>query len=339
MVCLLKSILILPAVNGLQNRLFEEGCRDNANFMFIELKQKLAEQGYDLKTIDMGNTDEAEKIIIFDIPFAHEPHFRFFHECVNNGYRNKMFFIQWESPIVRPHMWNKDIYRHFAKIFTFNEDVVDNVKFFQAYAPVPFLEPVEFIPFAQRKLCTMISGNKTFQHPMEIYFERTAAIRAFERLSPYQFDLYGTGWNQPITQLQARFPFLTPYYPSYRGAVISKAPVLAQYKFCIAYENIMSGPGLGISGGIDKIHHPFMAGCVPIYLGATNITSLVPQGTFIDRRNFSSYEELYGFLVQMKETDYMQIINNIKDYLQSELYYKHFSTKGFVDMMIAHLIR
>lgn len=76
------------------------------------------------------------------------------------------------------------------------------------------------------------------------------------------------------------------------GTVESKAITLAKYKFCICYENMRD-----VKGYItEKIFDCFMAGCVPIYWGASNITDYIPADCFIDRRTFTSMEELYVFM-------------------------------------------
>ena len=76
---------------------------------------------------------------------------------------------------------------------------------------------------------------------------------------------------------------LFPRYPSYAGEISSKRAILEQYKFSICYENMSDMPGYIT----EKIFDCFFAGCVPIYLGASNMTDYIPGGTFIDKRKFS----------------------------------------------------
>ena len=66
-----------------------------------------------------------------------------------------------------------------------------------------------------------------------------------------------------------------------------KIDVLKKYRFCICYENIKD-----VSGYVtEKIFDAFWAGCIPVYLGADNISDHVPKNCFISRRDFGSDEE------------------------------------------------
>ena len=63
------------------------------------------------------------------------------------------------------------------------------------------------------------------------------------------------------------------------------------------YENIK-----GLNGYItEKIFDAFVAGNVPIYWGASDINEYIPDNCFIDRRNFINHEQMYKFLINMKE--------------------------------------
>ena len=68
------------------------------------------------------------------------------------------------------------------------------------------------------------------------------------------------------------------------------------------------------------------AGCIPIYLGCPNISNEIDPDTFIDKRDFSSYKELYKYLKSMSIKEYLfkinKIINFYDKYLKST-YYDH----------------
>ena len=61
-----------------------------------------------------------------------------------------------------------------------------------------------------------------------------------------------------------------------------------------------------------------VAGCVPIYWGANNIEDYIPKNCFIDRRDFSSNEQLYAFIKNMKKEEYESYLENIQNFLESE---------------------
>lgn len=337
----METILISHDYPFLKNRLFDISDKnwnyDNRFVPFYELKKALLSLGYELKTIDMGNPLEAKYIIFSDIPPQWAKHYLPYKWCVEHGLQKKMLLWLWESPVVLPDTWNLSLHSNFAKIFTWNDDLVDNRKYYKMFYPQPVLEESDFIPFSKRKLCTLIAKNQIYRHPLELYTERITAIRSFERLCPYDFDLFGKGWNQPKNSVEQKMPFLMPRFPSYRGAVNSKSTTLANYKFCFCYENAIGVEGF--SGYIsEKIHHCFMSNCVPIYLGANNIEQFIPPNTFIDRRNFNSYEQLYSFLMQITEAEYMPYIKNIQNYLCSKSFYDTFSVNAFVNLMVKHLV-
>ncbi|WP_226896450.1 glycosyltransferase family 10 domain-containing protein [Poseidonibacter ostreae] len=57
----------------------------------------------------------------------------------------------------------------------------------------------------------------------------------------------------------------------------------------------------------EKIFDSFFAGCVPVYLGADNITEHIPKECFIDKREFDTYEKLYKYLKNMSDEEYVTI--------------------------------
>ena len=102
-------------------------------------------------------------------------------------------------------------------------------------------------------------------------------------------------------------------YPSYKGTVENKKPVMEKYRFSICYENARDIPGYIT----EKIFDSFFAGCVPVYRGASNVTDFIPKNCFVDKRDFASYEELYKFLKSMPDDDYMAYLNNIENFLSA----------------------
>lgn len=150
------------------------------------------------------------------------------------------------------------------------------------------------------------------------------------------------GWDRHYFQGSLsrlnRFKLLTGLlkldYPSYKGAIKSKREILQKYKFAICYENVRDIPGYIT----EKIFDCFFAGCVPVYWGAPNITDHIPADTFIDRRAFKSYEELYNYLKNMSDEDYIDYLDAIKNFIKSDKIYP-FSAKCFAKTLIKETIR
>lgn len=228
--------------------------------------------------------------------------------------KEKMILFVWEPPTVQKHLHEEKFHDCFSKIYTFDDSLVDNVKYYKYY--YPSLRPVHanLPPFDQRKLCTQIVAHKTSKHPKELYTERERVIRFFEEKEEGLFEFYGWGWD-------------SKEYKTYRGTIPNgfKVDTLANYRFSICYENIE-----GIEGYItEKIFDCFAAGTIPIYLGAPNIEAHIPKECFIDRRDFTSHEELLSFLKNFSKEEYETYLKNIRKFLDSEKGAK-FSSYNFI---------
>lgn len=308
------------------NVLFDKGqtkisARDSAFAKYHILYDVFKQNGYEIATNDINTIEESDVVIYHDLP----------SQLPQKKDKHKSYLIMNESPLVRPDNFDKLKHENFSKIFTWDDDLVDNKKYFKFNYSFVIPEKIPKNP-NKEKLCCLIVGNKISNHPNELYSERVELIRWFEKKHPLDFDLYGVGWNEysfrgikPIrafNKLQIAkkimYQFFGDYYPSYRGSVIDKFETMQNYKFAICYENIKN-----ISGYItEKMLDSMFAGCIPIYLGSNNITSHIPKNAFIDRRDFSHYDELYDFIKTMKEDTYMTYLDNIELFLNSEEGYR-----------------
>ena len=99
------------------------------------------------------------------------------------------------------------------------------------------------------------------------------------------------------------------------------------------YENARDIPGYIT----EKIFDCFFAGCVPVYLGAPNVADYIPSGTFIDKRNFKTYEELYSYIKNMPETEYAGYLDAIKNFVRSDKIYP-FSAECSAETLFMEII-
>ncbi len=232
--------------------------------------------------------------------------------------KNKCWLINIEPPVYLPHLYDRLLCRYFGKIFVMFDDLVDNTNYFKFYYPQPRQKRNPTVTdFSQKKLCTVIAGNKTSHHPKELYSERLKAIAAFSKIAAKEFDLYGHGWEG---------------YTNWKGIVSNKWQTIEKYKFCICYENMKDQLGYIT----EKIFDCFVAGCVPIYFGASNILKYIPKECFIDLCAFSSYEQLYHFLKTMDQKTHQSYLDAIDRYFkspQAQLY----SIDHFIEIIKTHL--
>lgn len=79
----------------------------------------------------------------------------------------------------------------------------------------------------------------------------------------------------------------------------TKLSVIAKYKFCIGFEN-----SIALDYVTEKFFDPFLAGTVPVYLGAPNVEMFAPgESAFINASNFSGPQELARFLKHLDGDD------------------------------------
>ncbi len=313
--------------------------RDDSLFPYYLLRQKLFKFNISLNTYDYFNSNKNNNhnhiLIFFDIP-------RNFDVLLKNHKNIDKYLVIFETEVISSTNWNRDFHRNFKKIFTWNDKLIDGKKYIKYYWPNKIPENLDFNLNKKTKFCAMIAGHKFKKHPLELYTERLKGIRWFEQNHPEDFDLYGIGWDKycfkGILSRLNRFDVLRkikkPRYPSYKGPIELKKEVYKKYKFAICYENARNIPGYIT----EKIFDCFFAGCVPIYWGAPNITDHIPTDTFIDKRNFSTYEELYSYLKNMSNREYMGYLDAIKDLIKSNKIYP-FSAEHFAEILVNEILR
>ena len=125
------------------------------------------------------------------------------------------------------------------------------------------------------------------------------------------FKFFGVGWDESE-------------FKAYNGKVDSKYNILKNYKFTLCYENECNIAGL-IS---EKIFDCFYARSIPIFWGASNPENYFPKDTYIDKRDFKTYDELNAYLSNMSECEYNRRIEAIEKYLLSDEF-KKFSSESF----------
>lgn len=315
---------------------------DNLNYPFVLLSQRLREAGHKTSTIDLDDIKKFDAVVFVEFPGVNN---RYFKQLIAAGSKN-LYLILLESPIIKPDNYSIENHTYFKKVFTWSDPLIDGKKYFKIQCSQKIPLEFNFGLGQAKKLCTIISSNKSMAHPKELYTERIKAIRWFENNHPENFDLYGIGWDRynfsgiflgmKLARLN-RITFLTklfrPHYPSYKGKVTSKRETYQKYKFSVCYENVKDAQGYIT----EKIFDCFFGGCVPIYLGANNIGDHVPLDTFIDKRNFDTYEKLYTYIKNMPDKEYLNYVNAIKNFLKSDKAYL-FSAEYFANTLIKEII-
>lgn len=325
----MKKISFVVGKDYLNNRVFdlsnESLNRDNCLLPFYLLKEQLKKLSFDMNTQDIQSCEASDVVLYNEMP---KP----FPEKID---KEKSYLILFESELIRPDNWDKKYHQSFKKIFTWDDRLVDGKKYFKFNFPNKIFT-TEVDNKKRKKLVTLISGNKTCSHPLELYSKRLETIRWFEKNHPEDFDYYGVGWDYSMSLWwqkvfkKLKLLSLIPKSPSlcYRGKVASKFEALKNYQFSICYEN-----GRDIDGYItEKIIDCFVSGNIPVYWGPKNIESHIPKNTFIDRNEFKTHEDLYHYLNKMELEKIQEYQENIKAFLQSERGFR-FSNEHFVEVI------
>lgn len=245
--------------------------------------------------------------------------------------KNESFLVIREPQCIMPFMHETINYTKFTKIFTWNDDLVNNkniIKLNCIQTPI-----ITNINNSWEKFCCMISSNKFSFHKDELYSERRKAVQFFEKYYPNEFDLFWTRWNKffyPFnTSIQSIFKkdfslskifvyiyiiLLKNNYKIYRWRVDDKFKTLSKYRFSICFEN-QRWTNWYIT---EKIWDCFFSWSIPIYLWADNITDYIPANCFIDMRKYFSYEELYIHMKSLSNDEIEWFKNNISNFLSSE---------------------
>ena len=252
---------------------------------------------------------------------------------------------------IRHHSNSEFINKHkyFNKLFTCFDEYVDGKKYIKINYAHKFPKNIKKNFLEKKKLCVLINSKKLSKYTNEndLYSRRIEAIKWFEANHPDDFDLYGMGWDKfifsgpKIIKSLNLIPFLPIFFAkllgqtfsSYKGVVENKKLLMEKYRFSICYENTKNIPGYIT----EKIFDSFFAGCVPIYWGANNILDYIPKDCFIDKRDFQTYEDLYEFIKNITEPEYLNYLENIENYLKSDAAFQ-FKSESFVKTMIENIL-
>jgi hypothetical protein len=313
-----------------QNRMFTQSkssVGDDLAYGAVILGQRLRALGHDVATLDMQPLSWFDKVFFTDYPTKFNKHFR---ELLRLKHPNINLHLS-EPPIIRADNYNPANHVHFRQVLTWKKDLcaANPEKYVPYHLGNKFQQPTPARPFQERKLCALINSFMFSVHPRELYSERIRAIRWFESHAAGDFDLIGTEWDKPlftgrmsVMNLPLRFFYRriglfkklkVKRFPSFIGPnKVSKHLTLKAYRFCVAYENSAEPDYLS-----EKLFDCFFAGCVPIYMGAPNVLDSIPANTFVDKRQFPTYDKLHHYISTMSEREYEGYLGAIDSFLKS----------------------
>ena len=228
-----------------------------------------------------------------------------------------------EPENINPSLYYLSRYRNrFSTVFTWDRRLLSKYPHYKPVNVPVGAEPSSYrenrfggIPFDEKKLLIAVSRNRWAYMPQSTYNLRKAAYRHFEARCPGSFDLYGQGWNNPVTLFERWFGFHR--FSCYRGEIPGgwddKVAVMSRYKFALCYENNAGQPGY-VS---EKITDCLCARCVPIYYGSPGVEDLIPQDCWIDARQFKDFREMQDFIMGMTPERHAGYLSSIETFMHS----------------------
>lgn len=309
--------------------------------IFARLKNFLRQINIHINTYDISTKSPPYINIHFDIPYPFPSNFPIWKTIFLN--RRKNILICTEPPTVNPFNYMKIIHTFFIKVYTWNDELVDNKKYFKFRLPKASIGiKTKALKFKEKKFLTLINSNKLPFYPFklfssfgrELYSERIRAIEFFEQTIADKFYLYGRGWNKPEKYNLRERIFGFKKYSTYKGEVVDKIKLLSGFKYSLCFENLTDAKGFIT----EKIFDCFKAKCVPIYWGASNIEKYIPKDCFIDFRDFGNYEKLLSFLYSIEENRYNNYIENIEKLLRNEKFISLWFEDGYAKFFLGDVL-
>ena len=187
--------------------------------------------------------------------------------------------------------------------------VISN-KFWQGPLKLPLFRNLKIYPkWLMHQWQMKTSPNRNLAIQNELQTKRLEAIEYFGKKN--KLDLYGKGWesleNLP-KNWQQKLQNLDTIKKS--TPIKDKLKTISSYKFAICFENV-SYPG----HITEKIIDCFVAGIIPIYLGPENINYFIPKDTFINMRDFKSWQDLNDCLLSFSKKDAQKMLQKARKFI------------------------
>ena len=237
----------------------------------------------------------------------------------------KAFFIM-EPVILAPHLYKKlpELTRIFDEVYLHNTTGngyslknVNQSKLKKIYWPLPYTGVLKDYWKNKNRLKKLVVINGNHNPKLRKPEHYSTRIKAMSALSKYDvIDLYGKGWSKWYSK-QSFWPTYWIYRKNlmriYKGECTSKYQILSKYEFCLCFENT------SMEGYIsEKIFDCFYAGTIPLYLGDPTINRFIPDDCFIDVRKFSSWDELYQYIMNLDDEELNQLRISAKEFMENQ---------------------
>ena len=331
-----------PSKAYYKDRLFDQSDpvlnRDDTLAPFIRVREALGRKGIKVHTADRLLQQQEKNQLDDYYSFGILDNYA---QLKSRGNVTLQAFVIFEPPVVDPRLYGAlpELTAVFNRVYVHNVNGdgyslkgVDQSKLRKLSWPQPHRDVLDDFWSRKERLrrIVMINGNhKPASFSEELYSKRIKAAAALAKLDA--IDLYGRGWER----WWSRNSMWLPYWQHrktlmsiYKGSCNSKNEILSQYSFALCFEN------MAMEGYVtEKIFDCLYSGTIPLYLGAKDISDLIPADVFVDCRKFSSPESMWRELCGMTDRQLNTMRNAGRAYVNSKCFLKyHDSLLSVVDL-------
>lgn len=190
-------------------------------------------------------------------------------------------------------------------------------------AAPPLTRPRSYLQWRRHGAEVKASPSRRLAQRQQLHDARLEAITALSEAG--MLALYGSGWDRLSVLPHAWQQRLANVRLSYQGKATDKNQLQSRFKFSLCFENV-AAPGYVT----EKIIDAMVAGAIPVYLGAPDITTHVPADAFIDAGKLASMAQLPETLNAVRAQDADRMITAAQHFLDGEAGRMH-AYEGFAD--------
>tara|TARA_B100000900_G_C20602402_1_gene726266 strand:+ start:5126 stop:6205 length:1080 start_codon:yes stop_codon:yes gene_type:complete len=255
----------------------------------------------------------------------------------------KKYLIIGEPKSVLEKSYKKNYLKNFDKVFTFQENLVDNKKIFFMRLNFTVSENFKKIKSKKKFLSVMFATYRPYTKRFKF---RMKTISWYNKYNPANFNLYGMYWYNANIDVFKKNLFLKIYSriinkifyllkitntsvtKVYKGYSENQILTGSKYFFQHCYEN-------DINWISSRIFQCFFSNSVPVYSGYQKITKQIPKNCYLLKSDFKNNEECDQYLLKLSKDKkrYNKYLKNINNFLKSKK-----SRKFFIENDIKFLI-
>lgn len=295
------------------------------------LKHQAVLSGHEIHTYDILKPADADIVVFMRTP----PSLSALQKLKEYNRNIHLVYMPVETMVGSGYLFDTQNLIHYGTIFTHDPGRTDGVQIFSlpTRTSYPFRQSPG-APYDSRHFASFIASYRPFRiksglgiirkqewrfslssyidyalSPGDLSVQRKKLGLSILSSKDPEIHLFGQGWTS-ISSCGSNF-FGIPN--------VSSLSLLQNYKYTFAYEN-HSASGSLIS---ERIWDALWSGCVPIYMGNTNITDVIPSECFISASSFYSPSDIIDYIKSLSPAQWLDTYNCIREFLSSSAIEKY----------------